>query len=92
MSGDKRNSQIAGSSNSTNVEDKEVPVLVKSLMQTKDEQSLSEFKREIDMFVKMCHENVVKLFGLCREAEPHYMIMEHTDWVSIATAVKRKHT
>nr|XP_022915980.1 tyrosine-protein kinase-like otk isoform X2 [Onthophagus taurus] len=75
---DKRNS---GSSTPNGVNDeKDVHVLVKSLSHTKDEHSLTEFKREIDMFTKLTHDNVTKLFGLCREAEPHYMILEHTDW------------
>jgi PTK7 protein tyrosine kinase 7 len=75
---ERRNSQATTPTASS--EDKELTVLVKALTQTKDESSLSEFKREIDMFVKLSHENVTKLYGLCREAEPHYMILEHTDW------------
>ncbi|XP_050311657.1 tyrosine-protein kinase-like otk [Anthonomus grandis grandis] len=59
---------------------KEVSVLVKVLTQTKDENSLAEFKREIDMFSKLSHDNLTKLLGLCREQEPHYLIMEHTEW------------
>uniref|UniRef100_A0AAR5QBM0 Tyrosine-protein kinase-like otk n=1 Tax=Dendroctonus ponderosae TaxID=77166 RepID=A0AAR5QBM0_DENPD len=59
---------------------KEVAVLVKILTQTKDENCLTEFKREIDMFSKLTHEHITKLFGLCREQEPHYLIMEHTEW------------
>lgn len=74
--GEKRNSTVT-----TPTEDKDVSVLVKALMQTKDEDCLAEFKREIDMFSKLSHDNVTKLFGLCREAEPHYMIFEYTDWV-----------
>lgn len=58
----------------------EVTVLVKSLMQTKDDECLTEFKRELDLLHKLNHENVSRLFGLCREVEPHYMIVEHTDW------------
>ncbi|KAJ8982308.1 hypothetical protein NQ317_001168 [Molorchus minor] len=64
-------------------EDKEVPVLVKGLSQTKDENCLSEFKRELDMFTKISHENITKLYGLCREAEPHYLILEYTDWLIV---------
>lgn len=74
VSSEKRNS-----TNST--EDAEVFAMVKALMQTKDENTLAEFKREIDIFAKLSHENVTKLFGLCREQEPHYMILEYTDWV-----------
>ncbi|KYB28864.1 Tyrosine-protein kinase-like otk [Tribolium castaneum] len=73
---EKRNSQAT----TPPIEDKELPVLVKALSHTKDENSLSEFKREIDMFLKLSHENITKIYGLCREAEPHYMILEHTDW------------
>lgn len=62
-------------------EDKELIVMVKSLTQIKDEAALTEFKREIDIFSKVTHENIVKLYGLCREVEPHYMILEYTDWV-----------
>ncbi|XP_049818560.1 tyrosine-protein kinase-like otk isoform X2 [Aethina tumida] len=72
---DNRNSQAT-----TPTEDKELIVLVKCLTQTKDEDSLAEFKREIDMFTKLSHDNITKLYGLCREVEPHYMILEHTDW------------
>lgn len=70
------------SSNSTEQDDGDVFVMVKALMQTKDENTLTEFKREIDVFVKLSHENVTRLYGLCRETEPHYMILEYTDWVS----------
>lgn len=78
MAHEKRNS-LATTPNSP-VEEKDYPVLVKSLTQTKDENSLAEFKREIDMFTKLSNENVTKLYGLCREVEPHYMILEYTDW------------
>lgn len=73
VSSDKRNSAA---------EDSDVFVMVKSLMQTKDEHALTEFRREIDMFTKLSHENITKLHGLCREQEPHYMFLEYTDWVS----------
>uniref|UniRef100_A0A8D0FZR7 Inactive tyrosine-protein kinase 7 n=1 Tax=Sphenodon punctatus TaxID=8508 RepID=A0A8D0FZR7_SPHPU len=56
----------------------EVLVLVKSL-QTRDEQVQLDFRREFEMFGKLNHANVVKLVGLCREAEPHYMILEYVD-------------
>ncbi|KAG7201881.1 hypothetical protein KM043_004596 [Ampulex compressa] len=60
--------------------DKESLVMVKSLTSTKDETSLQEFKRHLDLLHKLSHENVVKLIGLCREEEPDYMILEYTDW------------
>lgn len=58
----------------------EVVVLVKSL-QSRDEQLQSNFRREAEMFAKLNHPNVVRLLGLCREAEPHYMILEYYDLV-----------
>lgn len=73
-------SVLSDKRNSSN--DEEVFVMVKSLMQTKDENCLTEFKREIDIFTKLSHENITKLYGLCREIEPHYMFLEYTDWVS----------
>lgn len=77
------NTEKKNSAASTPTDEKDVHVLVKMLMQTKDEECLAEFKREIDIFSKLSHENVTKLFGLCRETEPHYMIFEYTDWVSV---------
>ncbi|KAM8947240.1 inactive tyrosine-protein kinase 7 [Pelodytes ibericus] len=56
----------------------EAIVLVKAL-QTRDEQLQLDFRRELDMFSKLCHANVVRLLGHCREAEPHYMILEYVD-------------
>ncbi|NXD18239.1 PTK7 kinase, partial [Nothocercus nigrocapillus] len=56
----------------------EALVLVKSL-QTRDEQLQLDFRREAEMFGKLNHTNVVRLLGLCREAEPHYMVLEYVD-------------
>ncbi|XP_039595048.1 inactive tyrosine-protein kinase 7 [Polypterus senegalus] len=58
--------------------DTETVVLVKSL-QTRDEQLQLDFRREFEMFGKLNHANVVRLLGLCREVEPHYMILEYVD-------------
>lgn len=58
-------------------------VMVKSLLHTKDENHLSEFKRELDMFSKIKHDNVAKIIGLCNEIEPHYLVFEYTDWVNM---------
>ncbi|XP_034939259.1 tyrosine-protein kinase-like otk [Chelonus insularis] len=60
--------------------EKEQIVMVKSLLNTKDETALQEFKRHLDLLHKLNHENVAKLIGLCREVEPDYMIIEYTDW------------
>ncbi|XP_068922061.1 inactive tyrosine-protein kinase 7 [Petaurus breviceps papuanus] len=56
----------------------ETLVLVKSL-QSRDEQLQLNFRREFEMFGKLSHANLVRLLGLCREAEPHYMILEYVD-------------
>ncbi|XP_023654293.1 inactive tyrosine-protein kinase 7-like [Paramormyrops kingsleyae] len=56
----------------------ETVVLLKSL-QARDEQLHLDFRRECDMFGKLSHPNVARLLGLCREAEPHYMILEYGD-------------
>lgn len=56
----------------------ETVVLVKSL-QTRDEQLQLDFRREAEMFAKLSHANVARLLGVCREAEPHYMILEYYD-------------
>lgn len=61
-------------------DEKEQLVMVKSLLITKDEIILQEFKRHLDLLNKLNHENIVKLIGLCREIEPDYMIIEFTDW------------
>ncbi|KAL0859971.1 hypothetical protein ABMA27_010287 [Loxostege sticticalis] len=54
-------------------------VLVKALT-AKDEVQLAEFRRQLDLFSRIRHENIVRLIGLCNEAEPHYMLLEHTEW------------
>ncbi|XP_064173136.1 inactive tyrosine-protein kinase 7-like [Anguilla rostrata] len=59
-------------------EEEETLVLVKSL-QTRDERLRLGFRRETDMFAKLSHAHVVRLLGLCREAEPHCMILEYVD-------------
>lgn len=57
-------------------------VMVKALQETRDETVLTDFKRELDLFGRLDHPNVVKLLGLCTKQHPHYMILQYTDWVS----------
>lgn len=58
--------------------EEETVVLVKSL-QTRDEALQQDFRREAEMFAKLSHPNVARLLGLCKETEPHYMILEYYD-------------
>lgn len=62
-------------------DEEETVVLVKSL-QARDEQMQMDFRRECDMFAKLSHANVARLLGICREVEPHYMILEYSDMVT----------
>ncbi|MCJ8737770.1 hypothetical protein PDJAM_G00027900 [Pangasius djambal] len=62
----------------TGTDEEETAVLVKSL-QTRDEQVQSDFRRECEMFAKLGHPNITRLLGMCREAEPFYMILEYAD-------------
>ncbi|XP_013780992.1 inactive tyrosine-protein kinase 7-like, partial [Limulus polyphemus] len=57
----------------------ETLVMVKAL-HTRDENDHFEFKREMDIFHKLNHQNVVKLLGLCRDVEPFLVIVEYSDW------------
>ncbi|XP_046400427.1 inactive tyrosine-protein kinase 7-like [Ischnura elegans] len=56
-----------------------VVVMVKAL-EVKEETALTEFKRQLDLFGKARHPNVAKLVGLCRDANPHYMLLEYSAW------------
>ncbi|XP_031627847.1 tyrosine-protein kinase-like otk [Contarinia nasturtii] len=53
--------------------------LIKALNKVKDENVCIEFRRQLDLFRAVSHNNVVKLFGLCRDKNPHYLVLEHTD-------------
>lgn len=53
--------------------------LIKALNKVKDENVCIEFRRQLEMFRAVNHRNVVKLFGLCRDKDPHYLVLEHTD-------------
>lgn len=52
-------------------------------MESKDEHIISDFKRELSMYIKMKHENVGTVLRVCQDIDPHYMIMDYTDWVII---------
>lgn len=69
---------LPGSSDTTT----DTVVMVKALQQTREECLLQEFRRQLDMFNRLDHCNIVKLLGLCNDAEPHYMVLQYTDWVS----------
>lgn len=58
-------------------------VMVKSLNETRNEAALLEFRRQLDMFQRVNHPNIVSLLGLCREQDPHYMLLQYSDWVSL---------
>lgn len=58
-------------------------VMVRLLQKGKSSDLDGEFKRQMDMFASISHENVAKLFGLCDEKDFYGMILEWTDWVSI---------
>lgn len=64
----------------------ETLVLVKNLI-IKDEHLYFEFRQEMDMFSKLDHPYIVKLLGVCREVEPHYMITEYCDWVGVDSRI-----
>ncbi|XP_053690254.1 tyrosine-protein kinase-like otk [Sabethes cyaneus] len=55
-------------------------VMVKALTKVKDEHCCSEFRRQLELFRTVSHKNVVKLLGLCRDKDPHYLLLEYTDW------------
>lgn len=55
-------------------------VLVKALNKIKDETICIEFRRQIEMFRAIRHQGVAKLYGLCRDKDPHYLVLEYTDW------------
>ncbi|XP_055706072.1 tyrosine-protein kinase-like otk isoform X2 [Phlebotomus papatasi] len=55
-------------------------VLIKALNKVKDEAVCAEFKRQIDLFRSVSYRSVSALFGLCRDKDPHYLVLEYTDW------------
>ncbi|XP_076879455.1 inactive tyrosine-protein kinase 7a isoform X2 [Brachyhypopomus gauderio] len=67
--------------------EEEPVVLVKSL-QSRDEQLQTDFRRETDMFAKLSHPNITRLLGLCRDSEPHHMILEYADMTDLKQYLK----
>lgn len=61
--------------------EQETLVVVKSLL-TKTDTASIEFHNEMEMYNKLDHPNIIRLLGVCREAEPFFMITEYCDWVS----------
>ena len=59
----------------------ETVVMLKSLLST-DESTQTEFFRELELFSRCRHDNIVKLLGISRESLPIYAIYEYTDLVS----------
>ncbi|XP_061724990.1 tyrosine-protein kinase-like otk [Cydia pomonella] len=60
------------------------PVLVKALT-SKDEAAGAEFRRQLELFGRVRHEGVARLLALCSDADPHLMILEHSDWGDLKT-------
>lgn len=58
----------------------ETQVVVKSLL-SKEDPHYYEFQREMDMYARLDHNNVIKMLGVCREVEPQFYITEYCDWV-----------
>jgi len=59
----------------------ETLVMLKSLLSA-DESIQTEFYRELELFSRCNHDNVVKLLGISRESLPVFAIYEYTDLVS----------
>ncbi|KAF0304392.1 Inactive tyrosine-protein kinase 7 [Amphibalanus amphitrite] len=56
-------------------------VMVKALMDVRDEQAVTEFAREAELFGKLSpHAAVARCVALLREAEPHLLVLEYSDW------------
>lgn len=54
-------------------------VLIKALNKVKNESVCIEFRRQIEMFRAVSHKSVSRLYGLCRDKDPHYLVLEYTD-------------
>lgn len=58
-----------------------IDVFVKA-MTTTNEWAREEWEQEVKMYSKLDHPNITKLFGLCADAEPIYVVMEYLNYVS----------
>lgn len=64
-------------------EDQDSIVMVKSLLQPRDDAALSQFAHEAELFGKVAaHVNVARLLALVKDSEPHLLVMQYSDWVS----------
>ena len=60
----------------------ETLVMVKSLLFS-EQHIQEEFQREMEMFAKANHPNVIRLLGLCRDPpQPVFAIYDYSDWVN----------
>lgn len=59
-------------------------VMVKGL-NSHEPHHVNEFHRQLEIFSKLQHSNVVQLLGVCMEQEPFYMLLEYCEWVSFST-------
>ncbi|XP_037954224.1 tyrosine-protein kinase-like otk, partial [Teleopsis dalmanni] len=68
--------QESGNGDTKAANDNHRLILVKALNKVKDEYACQEFKRQIEMFRAISHKGVVRLYGVCREKDPHYIVLE----------------
>lgn len=62
-------------------QDDKKQVLVKALSKLgKDELMKAAFYKQMEMFGSAQHRNVTRLYAVCVEKMPHYMVLEYTDW------------
>lgn len=80
----------SSSSESTQKVNKEI--VVKALNNVKDENVCIEFRRQIEMFRAISHKCVSKLYGLCRDKDPHYLVLEYTDLGDLKQFLKSQET
>ncbi|CAG0905587.1 unnamed protein product, partial [Darwinula stevensoni] len=54
-------------------------VMVKAL-QNRDENAVLEFRHQAELYGRLQHPHMARLLALCRDAFPHLMVMEYSDW------------